>query len=70
MARARTRIARVSADTPVLPPTRTLQEYSEMRVGQVWQREDHEQLIKRLYELDELCIAVWQRLSAPQSRPK
>lgn len=61
---------RVSPGAPVLPPTRTLQEYSELRVGQVWRREDHEHLLKRLCEIDELCIAVWQRISAAQSQQK
>jgi uncharacterized protein YmfQ (DUF2313 family) len=55
-------LALVSPDA--LPPTRTLQEYSALRVGETWRREDHDLLVRRLAEIDELCVAVWKRLCA------
>lgn len=58
-------LARLSADA--LPPTRTLEEHSGSRVGQVWSLEDHAFLVKRLSELDELCVAVWKRLQTSAS---
>lgn len=47
-----------------LPPTRSFLAHSESRVGELWRVEDHELLLRKLAEVDELCVAVWQRIAS------
>ena len=39
-------------------------DYSASRVGQTWTEEDHTALLRHLAQVDELCIAIWQKLAA------
>ena len=56
-----------SPDTP-MPAPRSFLEYSASRVGQIWTDEDHAALLRHLAQVDELCIEVWKRLRASDSR--
>jgi hypothetical protein len=54
---------RVRCD-PSAEARRSFIDYSASRVGQTWTEEDHSALLRHLARVDELCIAIWQKLAA------
>ena len=49
---------------PSAEARRSFIDYSASRVGQTWTDEDHIALLRHLAQVDELCIAIWQKLAA------
>ncbi|HEY3453747.1 MAG TPA: hypothetical protein VGK64_04035 [Bryobacteraceae bacterium] len=49
---------------PSVEPRRSFLDYSASRVGQTWTDEDPTALLRHLAQVDELCIAIWQKLAA------
>jgi hypothetical protein len=47
---------------PVVRPSLPLETYSRLRIGSTWTEEDHRYLERYLHQINELCVAVWEKI--------